>query len=33
MHWKTFEKLSAQHDAFVHISLAGIAARLNLLRE
>jgi hypothetical protein len=31
MHWKTYERLTAQHDALVHISLAGIAARLNLL--
>ena len=33
MHWNTFERLTAQHDAFVQISLAGIAARLNLLGE
>jgi hypothetical protein len=33
MHWKTFEGLTAQHDAFVQISLAGIAARLNILGE
>jgi hypothetical protein len=33
MHWKTFEKLTAQHDAFVHIFLAGIAARFNLPGE
>ena len=31
MHWNTFEKLTEQHDAFVRASLAGIAARLNLL--
>ncbi|PLY12834.1 MAG: hypothetical protein C0631_15915 [Sedimenticola sp.] len=33
MHWNTFEKLTAQHDAFVQVSLAGIAAKLNLLGE
>ena len=33
MHWNTFERLTAQHDAFVQISLAGMAARLNLLGE
>jgi hypothetical protein len=33
MHWKTFERLAAKHDAFVQISLAGIASRLNLLGE
>jgi hypothetical protein len=33
MHWNTFEKLTAQHDAFVQISLAGMAAKLNLLGE
>ena len=31
MHWNTFERLTAQHDAFVQVSLAGMAARLNLL--
>ena len=31
MHWNTFEKLTAQHDAFVQDSLAGMAAKLNLL--
>ena len=30
MHWNTFEKLTAQHNAFVHASLSGIAKRLNL---
>lgn len=29
MHWKTFEKLTAQHDAFVQVSLTGIAKRFN----
>jgi len=33
MHWSTFERLTAQHDAFVQTSLAGIAARLNLPGE
>ena len=31
MHWRTFERLNKEHDAFVAISLAGMAARLNLL--
>ena len=29
MHWDTFERLSAQHDCFVRLSLAGMAARLD----
>ena len=33
MHWGTFDLLTAQHDAFVQFSLAGMAARLNLLGE
>lgn len=33
MHWNTFERLTAQHDAFVQISLAGLAGKLNLLGE
>ncbi|MEX2367477.1 MAG: hypothetical protein WD601_12795 [Pseudohongiellaceae bacterium] len=33
MHWKTFERLTAQHDAFVAESLAGMAERFNLLGE
>ena len=33
IHWKTFEQLTAQHDAFVQTSLAGIAVRFNLLGE
>lgn len=33
MHWKTFERLTAQHDAFVQVSLVGIGAKLNLLGE
>jgi hypothetical protein len=33
MHWNTFEQLPAQHDAFVAISLSGMAAWLNLFGE
>lgn len=33
MHWNTFERLTAQHDAFVQLSLAGMASRLKLLRK
>jgi len=33
MHWNTFERLNAQHDAFVQVSLAGMAAKLNLVGE
>ncbi len=33
MHWNTFDRLNKEHDAFVAISLAGMAARLNLLGE
>ncbi len=33
MHWNTFERLNKKHDAFVQISLAGMAARLSLLGE
>ena len=33
MHWRTFERLNKEHDAFVAISLAGMAARFNLLGE
>ena len=33
MHWRTFDRLNKEHDAFVAISLAGMAARLNLLGE
>ena len=29
MHWNTFERLTAQHDAFVRDSLAGMAAKLS----
>lgn len=30
MHWRTFERLTAEHDAFVQISLAGIAQRFGM---
>jgi len=30
MHWSTFERLTAQHDAFVQTSLARITARFSL---
>lgn len=33
MHWKTFERLTTQHDAFVELSFAGIAARLRSVRR
>jgi hypothetical protein len=33
MHWNTFERLTAQHDSFVQVSLTGFAARLNILGE
>ena len=33
MHWSTFERLTAQHQAFVQLSLAGAAARFNLLDD
>jgi len=33
MHWNTFKRLTAQHDAFVQVLLAKVAARLNLLGE
>ncbi len=31
MHWRTFGRLTAEHDAFVGVSLAGMAARLGLI--
>ena len=31
MHWRTFERLTAEHGAFVGVSLAGMAQRLGLL--
>jgi len=30
MHWKTYRRLSAEHDAFADVSLAGIAEKLGL---
>lgn len=33
MHRTTFEKLTAQHDAFVNLSLTGLGLRLNLFGE
>jgi hypothetical protein len=33
MHWRTFGRLTAEHDAFVGVSLAGMAARLGLIRR
>jgi hypothetical protein len=32
MHWRTFERLQAAHNAHVNAALAGIVARLGLLR-
>ena len=32
MHWRTFEKLSAEHDAFVDVSMAMMAEQLGLLK-
>ena len=32
MHWRTYERLLAQHDDFVGVSLAGMARKLGLLR-
>ncbi|MCZ6802983.1 MAG: hypothetical protein O7D86_03365 [Proteobacteria bacterium] len=32
-HWNTFDRLNKEHDAFVAISLAGMAARFNLPGE
>lgn len=33
MHWRTFKRLTAEHDAFVSVSLAGIAQRLGLFED
>jgi hypothetical protein len=33
MHWRTFRRLTAEHDALVHASLTGMAQRLGLLRR
>ena len=32
MHWRTFERLQARHEAFVRVSLAGMARKLGLRR-
>ena len=32
MHWRTYERLLAQHDDFVGVSLAGMSRKLGLLR-
>lgn len=31
MQWRTFERLTAEHDAFVGASLSGMAKRLRLI--
>lgn len=33
MHWRTYERLLAQHDEFVGVSLAGMARKLGLIRD
>lgn len=33
MHWRTFERLQAEHDANVKAALAGMAVKFGLLRE
>jgi hypothetical protein len=33
MHWRTFERLKAEHDAFVEASLTGMAQRFGLARH
>lgn len=33
MQWRTYERLQARHEAFVGVSLAGMARKLGLLRE
>jgi len=32
MHWRTFDRLQTEHDAHVNAALAGMAARLGLMR-
>ena len=32
MHWRTYERLHARHEAFIGFSLAGMAKKLGLLR-
>lgn len=33
MHWRTFERLTREHDAYVDVALTGIARRLDILKE
>ena len=33
MHWRTFERLTAEHDTYVSASLAGMAQRLGLMNR
>jgi hypothetical protein len=33
MHWKTYRCLTAKHDAYVEVALAGIARRLDILKD
>lgn len=33
MHWKTYERLKAEHDAFAYRSWLGVAERLNLIKR
>ena len=33
MHWRTFERLTAEHDMLVRQSLAGMAAKLNIIGD
>ncbi|MFT7223811.1 MAG: hypothetical protein ACI82Z_001352 [Cellvibrionaceae bacterium] len=33
MHWRTFKRLTAQHDTFVNLSLADFAMRVSLISE
>lgn len=33
MHWRTFERLKAEHDAFVNASLVGMAERLGMVNR
>lgn len=33
MHWRTFERLKARHDAFVNVSLDGMAKRFGIIEK
>lgn len=33
MHWKTYQRLITQHDAYVDVSLVGIARRLGIMKK